>query len=101
MIESDTGHPLFGLLGMSWRGEVKVEARQSSLEDWQKEARKLELQGKQEQAEAIRRTILKQTPVPWPVFDEAKVRETAGQGVPRAGAGRQDEAAALRIRDLP
>jgi hypothetical protein len=50
-------------------------SRKSSLEDWQKEARKLELQGKQEQAEAIRRTILRQTPVPWPVFGEAKVVE--------------------------
>ncbi|MBK7673302.1 MAG: ankyrin repeat domain-containing protein [Candidatus Accumulibacter sp.] len=74
VIESDTGHPLFGLLEMSL-GQVKVDARQSTLEDWQKEARKLELQGKQEQAEAIRRTILKQTPVPWPVFGEAKVLE--------------------------
>lgn len=74
VIESDTGHPLFGLLDMTI-GEVKVEAKQSTLEDWQKEARKLELQGKQEQAEAIRRTILKQTPVPWPVFGETKVNE--------------------------
>lgn len=74
MIESDTGHALFGLLGLIV-GQTKIEAKQSTLEDWQKEARKLELQGKQEQAEAIRRTILKQIPVPWPVFDEAKVRE--------------------------
>ncbi len=74
VIESDTGHPLFGLLDLAV-GEVKVEAKQSTLEDWQKEARKLELQGKQEQAEAIRRTILRQTPVPWPVFGEAKVIE--------------------------
>ena len=56
-------------------GEVKVEARQSTLEDWQLEARKLELQGKQEQADAIRRTVLKQTLVPWPVFGENRVRE--------------------------
>jgi hypothetical protein len=74
VIESDTGHPLFGLLDMNL-GQVTVDARQSSLEDWQKEARKLELQGKQEQAEAIRRSILKQTPVPWPVFNEAKINE--------------------------
>ncbi|MSQ72474.1 MAG: hypothetical protein EXR27_14460 [Betaproteobacteria bacterium] len=74
VIESDTGHPLFGLLDMAL-GEVRVQAQQSTLEEWQKEARKLELQGKQEQAEAIRRTILKQTPVPWPVFDEARIRE--------------------------
>jgi len=74
VIESDTEHPLFGLLDMDL-GQVKVEAKQSTREDWQKEARKLELQGKQEQAEAIRRTVLKQTPVPWPVFNEAKINE--------------------------
>ncbi|MGO9443905.1 MAG: ankyrin repeat domain-containing protein, partial [Thiobacillaceae bacterium] len=74
VIESDTGHPLFGLLDLSL-GQVKVEAKQSTLEDWQKEARRLELQGKKEQAEAIRHTILKQTPVPWPVFSETKINE--------------------------
>lgn len=74
LIESDTQHTLFGLLELDL-GETRIEARQSSLEDWQKEARKLELQGKQEQAEAIRQTILKQAPVPWPVWDEAKVRD--------------------------
>jgi hypothetical protein len=74
VIESDTGHALFGLLDLNL-GQVTVDARQSTLEDWQREARKLELQGKQEQAEAIRRTILKQTPVPWPVANEDKVVE--------------------------
>ena len=76
LIESDTGHALFSLLDLTVAGQVKVDAQQSSLEDWQKEARKLELQGKQEQAEAIRRNILKQTPPPWPVFDETRLRET-------------------------
>lgn len=75
IIESDTQHPLFGLLGVSVAGQVNVEARQATLEDWQKEARKLELQGKQEQADAIRKDILKQTPVPWPVFDQARSEE--------------------------
>ncbi|MBI3372477.1 MAG: hypothetical protein HY017_12090 [Betaproteobacteria bacterium] len=74
VIESDTAHPLFALLDMAV-GEVKVDAKQSTLEDWQKEARKLELQGKQEQADAIRRTILKHTPVPWPVFGETKINQ--------------------------
>ena len=75
LIESDTSHPLFGLLDLAPAGQVTVEARQSTREDWQKEARKLDMQGKEEQAEAIRRSILKQTPVPWPVFDEAKLRD--------------------------
>ena len=76
ILEADTGHPVFALLDLAVAGQVKVDAQQSSMEDWQKEARKLELQGKQEQAEAIRRTILKQTPPPWPVFDETRLRET-------------------------
>lgn len=76
VLESDTAHPLFALLDLAVAGPIKMDAQQSSLEDWQKEARKLELQGKQEQAEAIRRTILKQSPPPWPVFDEPRLRET-------------------------
>jgi hypothetical protein len=75
LIESDTAHPLFGLLDLAAGGQVQVEARQSSIEDWQKEARKLELQGKQEQAEAIRRRILQPAPVPWSVNDEARTTE--------------------------
>ena len=76
LIESDTGHPLFGLLDLTAHSdEAQVEARTSSLEEWQREARKLELQGKQEQAEAIRRTILKQALPPWPVLDESAVRD--------------------------
>ena len=74
VIESDTGHPLFELLDLSI-GQVAVEAKQSSVEEWQKEARKLELQGKQEQVEAIRRTMLKQSPVPWAVMSETRITE--------------------------
>jgi hypothetical protein len=75
LIESDTAHPLFGLLELSSDAQVQLKTQQSTLEDWQKEARKLELQGKQEQADAIRRGILKETPVPWPVFDQARTTE--------------------------
>jgi hypothetical protein len=75
LIEFDMGHPLFNLLDVAEEGSIKIEAKQATVEDWQKEARKLELQGKQEQADAIRHSILKQTPPPWPVFDETKVRE--------------------------
>jgi AAA domain/Ankyrin repeats (3 copies) len=91
LIESDTEHSLFKLLELAPAGQVRVDAKQSSLEDWQKEARKLELQGKQEQVDAIRRDILRQSPVPWPVFDQAKTtellvkvfRERAPGGKPR------------------
>ena len=73
LVESDTRHPLFGLLEVGEAGRLQVEAKQASIEDWQKEARKLELQGKQEQAEAIHRDILRQSPPPWPVLDEPQV----------------------------
>lgn len=75
LLESDPQHPLFALLGVHPVGEVKVDARQSSLEDWNREARKLELQGKAEQAAAIRSAILRQSPVPWPVLDQKQVEE--------------------------
>ena len=76
LIETDTGHELLRLLGLAAAGdEVRVNARASSREDWQKEAHRLELQGKQEQADAVRATILKEAPVPWPVFDEVRLRE--------------------------
>ncbi|QFY44839.1 hypothetical protein F6R98_21210 [Candidatus Methylospira mobilis] len=80
LIESDARHPLLQLLGIqAGADKMQVEAKTSTLEDWQKEARKLELQGKQEQADAIRKNILKQVPVPWPVFDEARLREHLGK----------------------
>ena len=40
LIESDTAHPLFKLLDLTPAEQVQVEAKHSSLEDWQKEARK-------------------------------------------------------------
>ena len=77
LVESDTRHELLGLLDLqAGVDKVDVKAKDSTLDDWQKEARKLELQGKQEQADAIRQSILKQTTVPWPVFDELRLRET-------------------------
>jgi hypothetical protein len=33
------------------------------------------LQGKHEQAQAVRTSVLKETPVPWPVLDESRLRE--------------------------
>lgn len=75
-IESDIGHPVLELLDVhADEAPVQVQAHQSSREEWQQEARKLELQGKQEQADAIRQQILKHRPVPWPVFDETRTRE--------------------------
>lgn len=65
LVEADTAHPLFELLGLV-AGEVRSGAAQiSSKEEWAQEARRLELQGKQEQALAIRDAFLQVKPVPW------------------------------------
>ena len=77
LIESDTRHDLLALLGLKADGDrVAVTAKTSTLDDWQKEARKLELQGKQEQADAIRKDILKEIPPSWPVLNEKGLRDT-------------------------
>lgn len=75
LVESDLRHPLLQLLDIMEGTTAQESGRDSSLEDWQKEARKLVLQGKQEQADAIERMILQTTPVTWPVFDEPKLRD--------------------------
>ena len=65
LVESDTGHPLLQLLGLQV-GQASVQpARSSTREEWAQEARKLELQGKDEQAQAIRDAFLQHKPVPW------------------------------------
>ena len=76
-LESDTSHPLLALLNPRQGGDrVEMNAQVSTLEEWQREARRLELQGKLEQAEAIRTNILKEAPVPWTPFSQAHLRQT-------------------------
>ena len=70
IVESSHKHPMIRLLNLArFNGELEVDQQKSSLDEWQKEARKLELQGKQEQADEIRHRILQEKPVPWPVLD--------------------------------
>ena len=77
VVESDATHPLLRLMRILFSEDVSTfTAKASSLEDWQKEARKLELQGKQEQAQAIRQQILRAQPVPWTVLDDAGFDDT-------------------------
>jgi hypothetical protein len=75
-LEPDVDHPLLALLELG-RAEAApaLAAQRSSIEDWQREAHRLEQQGKTEQAQAIRDTILRAAPVPWPVLDEKRLRE--------------------------
>jgi len=77
VIESDTHHPLLQLLDIHDTGaQVQVQAAASSREDWEREAHRLELQGKREQADSIRQDVLKTHTVPWPVWDDAWLQST-------------------------
>ena len=77
IVEGDTGHPIFGLLGLQ-AGEAHTGATQASTkEEWAQEARKLELQGKDEQARAIRDTFLQGKPVPWTPWSRPLIEELA------------------------
>lgn len=80
IVEGDTQHPLLQKLGMSNALEqVLVKTEQSTKEEWQAEARRLELQGKHEQADEIRRSILKTQPVPWDVCTPQRLKALASQ----------------------
>ena len=70
LIEPRPKQHLLALLGLTevHEGVDDVEEQSSSLEEWRKEAHRLELQGKDEQAADIREQILKQREVPWTVL---------------------------------
>lgn len=66
LVESAPKQRLFALLGIRLiEGELNLADQKSSLAEWQREARKLERQGKQEQAEAVRATVLGLRKTPW------------------------------------
>jgi hypothetical protein len=76
LVESDTGHPLLALLGLQVaEASAPTPVQTSSRDEWAQEARKLELQGKDEQARAIRETFLQTKPVPWVPWSEIAMRE--------------------------
>ncbi len=89
LVEDDLDHPLLRALDVQLGGDAKVEVRQGSTEDWQREAVRLEAQGKLEQAEAIRSNILKIDKVPWHVMDEAQLRATATKALEPGGVSRK------------
>lgn len=86
VIEDDRRHPALRLLELDrFAGALDAEKEASSREDWQREARKLELQGKAEQAEAIRKRVLEQKAVPWTVLDRAAFQELRDQALGEGG----------------
>lgn len=70
-IESNSQHRMLGLLGFTAAADhLDLTEQQSSNQDWQREAHKLELQGKQEQADRIRQEVLKEQKPDWPVYTQ-------------------------------
>lgn len=59
IIESSKKHDILSLLDLiETEKQIKIKAEVSSLDDWKEEARKLEMQGKKEQADDIKKNIL-------------------------------------------
>ena len=75
-IESSLKQPLLDLLGLrDAQASLQLASQNSSLDAWRQEAHKLELQGKQEQADRIRSEILKQKTPNWEVITPATLIE--------------------------
>jgi hypothetical protein len=65
-------------------GQTQVGAiTASTKEEWAQEARKLELQGKNEQASAIREAFLQGKPVPWTPWSRDLIEELAPKALDR------------------
>lgn len=77
LVEQDTGHPLLALLGLQLGESTAQPVVKSTQDEWAQEARRLELQGKAEQAQAIRDAFLQHKPVPWTPWSRALIEELA------------------------
>jgi len=76
LVEKNPRHHLLDLLGLNTRLDaLKLSEQKSTEAEWKAEAHRLELQGKHEQAEQIRKTILTVQPVPWRVLTPATLEE--------------------------
>jgi len=82
LIESKPKQRFLDLLDVqAMQDNVELDAETSSLEDWRNEANKLEMQGKQAQAEEIRQNILNQQSVPWSVLTAQTLPEMYTLGI--------------------
>ncbi|MCU0444281.1 MAG: hypothetical protein MUE85_05135 [Microscillaceae bacterium] len=76
VVETNKKHALLELLGLTnFSAQINLKEQNSSAEEWQREASRLEKQGKTEQADAIRSQVLQLKPVPWEVITLEKLKE--------------------------
>lgn len=89
-IEGDIKHSLFKLLELAPREQAgKVRLETSSDDAWREEAGRLEKKGNLEQAEQIRKHVLKQQNVPWTVWTPANLDELKKQALNPASFNKQ------------
>ncbi len=81
ILESSSKHTILSLLGLVETNEkINIKEEVSSMEEWKEEARKLEMQGKKEQADDINKNILELKKPDWePITREHldKLKENA------------------------
>ena len=81
ILESSSKHTVLSLLGLvETKEKINIKKEVSSLEEWNEEARKLEMQGKKEQADDIKKNILELKKPDWePITRESlgKLKENA------------------------
>ncbi|MDA3893384.1 MAG: UvrD-helicase domain-containing protein [Salinivirgaceae bacterium] len=75
IVESSKKHDILKLLNLVETTNVNIKQQQSSIEEWKKEARKLELQGKKEQSDEIKKTILGIATPDWEPITTANLEE--------------------------
>jgi hypothetical protein len=82
ILETNKKHELLELLELTnFKQTSSVKDQSSSKEEWQVEARKLEMQGKQEQADAIRKQILQVQNVPWEILTRNSLKRLGVQAL--------------------
>ncbi|MCK5919057.1 MAG: hypothetical protein KAG34_11555, partial [Cocleimonas sp.] len=75
-LESKVDQPILKLLGLERiDNTLDFEKKQSSNNEWQQQANKLEQQGKQPQADKIRSHILQQKVPNWTVYNESNIQD--------------------------
>lgn len=90
MIESNPSHKFLRLLDINQIKEVTIEAKESSREEWQKEASKLIIQGKEEQAKAIEDSILQHKVIPWKIVDNQQLMQLQDAVLVQKTANKKD-----------
>ncbi|MCK5810230.1 MAG: hypothetical protein KAH00_04030 [Cocleimonas sp.] len=75
-LESEVNQPILKLLGLEYSDHtLEFKKQQSSNNEWQQQANKLERQGQQQQAEKIRTEILQQQTPDWTVYDNKSIQD--------------------------